>query len=475
MRPAVWSQLDEQLAAMASPGKLAAWVWPQTKQSAALSLIDAHLVQAASTPGSRLIITMPPQEGKSQRVSRDFVLWTLKTNPQARIIAASYAQDLASRNARAVRAAIRMQPKLGLTLQTGSAKATDWRLDNGTGGLRAVGIGGGVSGFACDLLVVDDPIKSMKEAYSATYRETVWQWWQTEAASRLSAGGSVVVILTRWHEDDLAGRLIKDDPGRWTVLNIPAQCEDPETDPLGRAAGEYLASVQGRTREQWEQRKREAGPAGWQALYQGSPTGASGSVFKREWWPRWKSAPVTVNSDGAYVAHGFGLLLQSWDFTFKDGETNDWVVGQVWGVKGSQMMLLDQVRDRMDYPASVAALKALSAKWPQAGVKLVEDKANGSAVIATLRMAVPGMVAITPTESKYVRAATAAPFASVGNVWLPDDDVAPWVGPLVTELSQFPAAQYDDQVDTLTQAVRYVFLGDRFAQASGDQTGADIG
>lgn len=469
--PGVWGRLAEQLRAMRTPGTLAQWVWPTTKQTPALELIDDRLVRAATTPNSRLIITMPPQEGKSSRVSRDFVLWTLKNNPRARVLTCSYGQDLATRNAGAVRAAIMYNPKIGLTLDPTNRKRSDWRLSNGTGGVRAVGLDGGASGFTADLLVIDDPIKNQAEADSPAYRERVWQWWRTVGSARLSTAASVVVILTRWHDDDLAGRLVKDQPDTWEVLNIPAVCDDPVNDPLGRAEGEYMISAQGRDHDQWEQRRIEAGPRAWQALYQGNPTAASGDMFQRTWWRRWNALPLVIRADGAHFLTGFDAVFQSWDLTFKATDRSDYVVGQVWACRGAMAVLVDQVRRRMNYPEQLLAIKDMTARWPQAAVKLVEDKANGSAVMATLHTTIPGFVPIVPTESKATRAAAVAPFVAAGNVWIPDAAVAPWASDFVDEASRFPSGVHDDQVDALSQALRYRYLSGGFSvaeAASGD-------
>jgi predicted phage terminase large subunit-like protein len=464
-----WELVADQLRAIASPGAMAQWVFPNVVQTPALDLIDEHLVRVATTPSSRLILSMPPQEGKSQRVSRDFPLWALKLNPMSRVILGSYGQDLASRNAASIRGAIRVQPKLGLRLALDNRSRSDWRLDNHIGGVRAVGVGSGVVGHAADLLIVDDPIKSKAEADSPIYRERVWDWWEAQLVTRLAPEASAVVIMTRWHDDDLAGRLMLNDPGRWTVLNIAAQCVDPENDPLGRAEGQYMVSTRGRTAAQWDERKREVGSATWQAQYQGDPVAASGDIFKREWWQRWTALPVTRDVDGRYWLTGFDKVICSWDLTFKGvgvgagaaktGDKIDWTVGQVWAKRGAHVFLVDQVRGQWEFPEQLRQVRALAEKWPQAVRKLVEDKANGSAVLSSLRSTVPGFVPITPTESKVVRASVVAPFVEAGNVFVPAPDVAPWADVFIDEVSRFPSGIHDDQVDPMTQALTDLYLG----------------
>ena len=331
--------------------------------------------------------------------------------------------------------------------------------------MYSVGIGGPLTGRPLEGLLIDDPLKGRAEADSETYRRAAWDWWTETARTRLAPQAFVVVVATRWHEDDLIGRLVADDEDHtWRVINIPAQCETDD-DPLGRRPGEYLQSARlnldgsRRTDEQWAKIRRDVGARAWTALYQGRPAPAEGNMLKRAWW-QYDTAPLAVaRADGSMHTHGFDMLLQSWDMAFKDADANDYVAGQVWGRRGAEAHLLDQVHDHLDFPATCAAVKALSARWPQANLKLVEDKANGSAVIAQLRKTVGGLVPVTPKESKEARAAAVSPFVEAGNVYLPDPTRAPWVAELINEASSFPNAAHDDMVDALSQALARMFLG----------------
>lgn len=399
---------------------------------------------------------MPPQEGKSTRVARDFPLWYLQRRPLARLAIASYGEDLAVRNGKLVRNAIANNPQLGLTLASGDKAVRDWRLGNGIGGVRSVGIGGGITGHAVDLLIIDDPIKSQAEADSKTYRESVWEWWRTEAASRLSPGAPVVLILTRWHHDDLAGRLLSEPKSTWRLLNIPAQAEATD-DILGRAPGEFMLSTRGRTAAEWEIRKAEAGSRTWAALYQGHPSPSEGGMFARDRWRTWNVAP---NLAGA-------IVCQSWDMAFKGTDNSDYVVGQVWAKIGADLYLLDQVRGRWGFAETCQQMLALTAKWPQAVAKLVEDTANGPAVMDALKGQIGGLIPVTPQGGKVSRAAAASALQEAGNIHLPAAHAAPWVGDLIEEAAAFPSGTHDDQVDALTQAVTRLAL----AQTQPDYVG----
>lgn len=444
-----------------TPGDLAQYMSPNTVQTPALKLIDKKLVEAYETPDKRLIITMPPQEGKSVRVASVFPAWVLLKNPNMRIVTASYGQSLATRNGKAVRRHISGHPELGWRIARDSGSAYEWQLDGFEGGLYSVGVTGGVTGRPADLVIIDDPIKSSAEAESEAHRDKLWDWWVSEVAARLAPGASVVMILTRWHHDDLAGRFLKDESQNWELVNIPAQANyDPdkgEEDPLGRLPGEFMISARGRTEAQWQARKAAAGERVWQALYQGDPTPVEGTLFNLtnlQYYdrPMWLERPDGSNFFplGAY---GGVRLLQSWDMAFKDVKTADFVVGQVWAQKGAQFYLIDQVRGRWNFSETCEQVRQLTQKWPQATLKLVEDRANGTAVMNMLKGRVAGLVAVEPQGGKEARAASVSPLIEAGNVFLPDVRLAPWLGDFLTELRQFPYGKHDDQVDALTQAL----------------------
>ncbi|MGB4835344.1 MAG: phage terminase large subunit [Nostocoides sp.] len=424
--------------------------------------------------------TMLPTHN-SVRAATDFPTWLLARRPDTRIIVASYGQTLATRNGRAIRNRIISNPGLGLRIAPDNGAASQWTIDGHTGGVYAVSIGSGVSGWACDAMIIDDPIKSRAEADSETFRQRVWDWWTDEASTRLSPGAPVALILTRWHHDDLAGRLLAEPDSRWKVLNIPAQCDDPETDPLGRKAGEFMLSTRGRTRAQWEIRRAAAGPRAWASLFQGRPTPDQGNMFPADGWARYRIPPWIERDDGARIIPGLHAetdaeLIQSWDFTFKDSKGSDFVVGQVWLRRGVHVYILDQVRRRAGFDESRQMMLDLTARWPQAVLKLVEDKANGPAILNSLRAHVGGMVPVEPEGSKYARAAAITPLVVAQNVVLPDPTEVPgtaWVTDLVDEAREFPSATHDDTVDAMSQAVHRLLLVPMMAQ-SGTLTPEDV-
>lgn len=463
----------------ASPGEMAADLDPKTLTTPALELIDEHLVWATAEPGRKLILSMPPQEGKSQRVSRDFVLWALAQNPERRIAVASKDAGLSRRNGRAVRDLIqRHSERLRLEIRRDVSAQAEWQVVGHAGGLIAVTLEGGFTGRSADLIVIDDPVNNRSDVLSEAQRNKVWDWFQYTMVARMSANTPVVLIMTRWHEDDLVGRILASEDGPyWRVLNIPAQANhDPkkgETDPLGREPGEYMVSVRGRTKNDWDQRKRMSGSTAWEAQYQGNPSPPEGGMFKRDNWrfydnPQWLIAP-----DGTHWVSGFDAVISSWDMAFKDKKDSDFVVGQVWARRGANAFLLDQVRGRWDFPETVRQVVALAAKWRHSEhgnlrpiMHLVEDKANGTAVVAALHNSILGLVADEPHGSKVARASVMTPLHEAHQLWLPSPTIegvdgashAPWVGDFVEEYAGFPNATHDDQVDAGSQAINRLII-----------------
>lgn len=456
-------RLDAEDTAYPTPGAIAKLVDPRTVQTPALDVLDAALVDAAEGRFPRLIFTMPPQEGKSMRISRAFPIWLLKRNPDLRIAIVSYADSLSRRWGRLVRNDLIGHPGLGLSLRHDTKAANEWQLEGKDGGMITVGIEGSLTGRPVDVLIIDDPFKDQKQADSETYRENVKEWWRTTGSMRLSEDAIVIVLMTRWHEDDLAGWLLTEEPGDWRHINIPALADhDPakgETDVLGRQPGEWMISARGRTVRGWLRRKRNAGSRGFQAVLQGRPSPQEGSILKRGWWQFSPTIRAVQQGNGAWLILGNPqVVLQSWDMAFKDNADNDWVVGQVWAKRGSRAWLIDQIRERMDAPTTASAMVTFSAKWPQAKLKLVEEKANGPAVIQMLRGVLPGIVAVNPKDSKEARAHAIAPFVEAGDVELPRPADAPWVAGFVDECASFPNGANDDQVDGCTQALARLFL-----------------
>ncbi|MDX3124933.1 phage terminase large subunit [Streptomyces scabiei] len=457
-----------------TPHDLARALDPRVVRTPALSLLDQNLMDVAEGRCKRLIWTMPPQEGKSQRVSRTFPAWMLARDPDKRIAIASYELGTARRWGRAIRNDIRSnREKFDLRIRNDTSSAQEWQLEDHAGGVYSVGVAGALTGRPVDILIIDDPIKDRAQAESEVFRERVWDFWTDTARTRFGADTAVIVVLTRWHEDDLAGRLIRQDVrGEWRHVNIPAEADhDPakgQIDALGREPGAYLLSARGRTPTDWEHTKQDVGSRTWTSLYQGHPSPDSGNVWKRQWWrrygtPLWSQHPTLPD---AYTVHEVDQLIMTWDMAFKDTKSSDYVVGQVWARRGADVFLLDQIRKRLSFTDTLAAFQGMVARWPGATAKLVEDKANGTAVISTLKSKIPGIIAVTPTESKYARANAVAPPVEAGNAFLPEKAIALFdPDEFIDEAAGFPNGTHDDQVDAASQGLAYLLLDQNGAMA----------
>lgn len=410
--------------------------------------LDRFLQDVTDKKSPRLIITMPPRSGKSELVSRRFPAFALGRNPELQIIATSYSSDLSQRFNRDVQRVIDDEKYFELFPNTrlsnlrvrtdsrGSYIRTSdlFEIVGHAGAYRSCGVGGGITGQGADILIIDDPIKDRAQAGSKTIRDSIWDWYTSTAYTRLSPGGGVIVMATRWHTDDLIGRLIQrmGEGDTFRIVNYPAIAEHDE---LHRKAGEALHP------ERYPlstllQIQKTIGSRDWEALYQQHPVPDGGALFKLEWFRRWTASSLPPE---------FDHTLMSWDMTFKDSKNSDYVVGQVWGKKGPNFYLLDQVRGQWDFVKTKEMVRVLAQKWPRVVRKLVEDKANGSAVISELKSTVSGFVPITPTESKEARASSVTPYFEAGNVFIPEDTEAPWVPHYVSELLEFPAGSHDDQ------------------------------
>lgn len=432
----------------ASPAAFAAELsGKQWRRGDYLNLISTALVDVAAGDQKRLIINLPPRRGKSELVDRWFPAWLLELFPQYRVILASHESALATLYGRRVRDTLQLHAsKLTVRISETASSASEWETAQG-GGMLSRGIGGSITGRGANVFIVDDPIKNFEQAHSKQWRDEVWNWWLSTARLRLEPGGAVIVVMTRWHEDDFTGRLLsaewEGDPSEWTVIRIPALAETP--DLLDRPPGTALVrpwETAAQAAEDLEATRRDVGPYVWSGAFQQQPSEPEGAIFRRAWWQYWTELPADPER-----------RLLSFDMSFKDTADASYVVGQAWIRKGADLYLTDQVRGRWDYPETREQVRRFAAAHPEYRLILVEDKANGPAIIADLKREIGGLVAVTPRGSKESRAHAVTGMIEAGNVWLPSRSRAPWVAEFVEECAEFPRGANDDQVDAMTQAL----------------------
>lgn len=422
-----------------------------------LEMLTSWLVDLYRGKRERVLVSFPPRHGKSELISHWFPIWFLSMDPSKKVILASYEQDFATQWGRRVRnAIIDFGGELGLNLEPSSTAASRWDLTTG-GGMLSVGAGGPITGRGAHCLIIDDPIKNYEDASSERIREGLWDWWVSTAFTRLEPGGFVVIIGTRWHEDDLIGRLERNSKAggqQWDVLRLPALAE--ENDPLGRPVDEPLWPIRFPYQKLLDiklgmtplEDGQPMTPYKWASLYQQRPTPEEGGAIKRTWWNWYTALPAD-----------FDAVIQAWDLAFKDLKESDYTVGQVWGRKGASFYLIHQVRARMDAPETIKAFRNMWAMFPRSQAKLIEDKANGPAVIATLRNEIPGVIPWPPRgqrmASKDARLSAISHLIEAKNVYLPRPEVAPWITEFVEECAVYPNGSNDDQLDAMVHALTY--------------------
>lgn len=297
-----------------------------------------------------------------------------------------------------------------------------------------------------EYIIIDDPIKNREEANSPTWREKLWSWYASTLYTRLEKDGCILVTLTRWHDDDLAGRLLeKMQAGgeKWEILTLPAAYEEATRQIYDVRSKEGEALWQWKFSEQdLQTTKVTVGTYEWNAMYQQRPQPAEGVIFKREWMGSFfRELPRSL------------MLIQSWDQPFTKSEGSAKCAGIVMGRRGADIYVCDVVNDKMEFVESVAAMRTLTAKWPQARAKVVENKANGPAIVSLLKKEIPGLVEFNPKGSKEERALSVTPYFEAGNIHFMD---APWAHDLIDDLLRFPSGKYKDTVDALVQGILYL-------------------
>lgn len=411
--------------------------------------LDMFLEQVMAGKRPVLLFSAPPQHGKSQLVSRMLPPYIFGRFPDSRIAACSYSMDLSQTMNRSVQQIMLDEPYARLFPQVSLNPNRIVTVDNEPrrnsemfdipghkGYYVCTGVGGALTGKSVDIGIIDDPIKNEQEARSPTIKKTIENWYKTVFLTRLSKRSGQIVMATRWALDDLSGFIAKHNP-KAKILHFPA------IDSEGKALVPELHSL-----EKLLETKAMLTPAQWAALYQQQPVVDGGNIFLEHWFRRWNEANIPDH---------FDMMIASWDLTFKDANTSDYVVGQIWGTKGADFYLLDQLRDRLSFTGSKEAVRTMHEKYPQAHGKLIEDKANGPAIIDELKSEISGILPINPKGSKVARAYAVTPFFQAGNVYIPEDETKfPWVNDYVAEMISFPAGAHDDQVDATTQALNYL-------------------
>jgi hypothetical protein len=272
-----------------TPAELAVRLDPKFIVTPTIRLLSDIAVRSVIEPDQRDIVTTSPRTGKSRLLAIWTVVWALMRSPDMQIVLVSYSDELAQAHSREIRLLINEHSELlGFQLSTDKTAVGRWRVDGHAGGLLATGINRGVTGFGADMMVIDDPVKDAAEADSTAHRRRVITEYRSTLATRLHPGGSVLLVMTRWNERDLAGELLAAEPDVWTHTNIPAVAESGIPDALDRAPGAAMTSALGFTAEHYAAARRTSGERAWYSLYEGVPSAPEGGLVKREWFEQWR-------------------------------------------------------------------------------------------------------------------------------------------------------------------------------------------
>lgn len=409
---------------------------------------------------SKLMIFLPPQVGKSEIVSRRLPAYALGINPNLRIVACSYSHDLSSGFNRNVQRIIDSQLYCDLfsntqlnsqnvsTFSKGNylRNSNEFEIVGHSGGYKSVGIGGGLTGNPCDLGIIDDPIKDSVQAQSKIYRTRLWEWYNEVFLTRLHNDSKIILCQTRWHEDDLAGRLLNEEGGSWKVVSFPGIKEDNDNHDDKREIGEALWEEKHSQETYIEMKKRK--PRTFASLIQQRPAPEEGNIFKREWFKYYTLIPPR-----------FKRYLLSIDASFNDLKDSSKVAMTVWGELNQYLYLIGLLNGLWDFVKTLKMIEIALTQFPNIGPKLIENKANGAAIISVLKeKGIPGVIDINPKESKEARAYAVTPYFEAGNILFPEHSVAPWISTVESELLTFPNGKYNDIGDSITQCLRYVYL-----------------
>ena len=468
-----------------------------------IDCVAEHLMAVSSGEIPRLIINQPPRTTKSLTAAVFWPAWEWLTRPHIRWLFASYAQDFAYRDSMKMRRVIKslggrqdgnlfqrvgyqgVLRLLGQSWELVRDQDAKSRYETTETGVRfATGVGGSATGEGGDRIVIDDPLNA-RRGRSDRERAAANVWWDETMSTRFNnRDAAAVIVMQRLHEQDLSGHLLAKNAG-WHHLCLPAEYNpshpfvypaqkelpsgrmidgDPRTEPGQLLDPDRLDPAT------LDARRRDLGSYGYAGQYDQNPVPAEGGMFKRGWWRRRWQPGFEVS-----LHLGWDQVIQSWDLRFGDSQkaSSSFVVGQVWGFHGADAYLLAQVRGRFSFTETVHVVRALTAFRPDAARKLVERKANGEAVMSTLRRELGGMVPVDPRESKDARAAAITPWVEGGNVILPAADTIPCppsyidedavehpltpttVQDFIEEAASFPLGSHDDQVDAMSQAISW--------------------
>lgn len=439
-------------------------MWPGFIHGRHHALMAKKFEEIAEGKLKRLIINMPPRHTKSEFASNMLPAWFLGRFPDKKVIQCSNTADLSVGFGRKVRNLVDSEQysKIfpNVSLRADSKAAGRWATSH-NGDYFAIGVGGTVTGKGADLLIIDDP-HSEQEARLAqgdpTVFDSVYEWYTSGPRQRLQPGGAIIIVMTRWSDKDLTGKVLKNDAQDWEVIELPAIM------PSGKPLWPEFWSL-----EELSALKEELPPYKWNAQYQQKPTGEEGAIVKRDWWRRWESdRPPRCE-----------FIIQSWDTAFTKSQRADYSACTTWGVfhlnedeSDVNIILLDALKEKWEFPELKDNAKRMYDEW-EPDACIIEAKAAGAPLIFELRRMGVMVSDYTPVRGndKFVRLNSVTDLFRSGKVWAPETR---WADELIEEMARFPNAEHDDLTDSATQAL-IRFRQGGFLRLDSDEEDDDLG
>ena len=427
-----------------------------------IELINREIVEAIAAAKQRrsaspqiLLVALPPRHGKSTLISHLTPAWYLGIFPERQVMLTSYEADFAAGWGTRVRDTLAEHGSslFGVGIDRSKRAAARWRLEQSGGGMISAGVGGAITGRGAHLLIIDDPVKNAEAAMSERIRERHWEWWLATARSRLEPGALVIVLMTRWHDGDLGGRMLAEsanggDPVR--EIRLPALAE--EADPMGREKGEALWPARYSV-EYHENTRKTIGPYWFSAMYQGRPSPDEGGIFDRRDFRHFELrdglARLQLPDGGTKeIDPDYCTKATYVDLAVSEKQTADYTVAlQVWVTQDGELLICEVIRKRIPGPAQAEFLAE-----NYIGTLKVEAIGYQTALIQALRERGLPVERVYPDKDKVTRASAAGALYKAGKIYHRRD--AAWLHDFEAELLGFPAAEHDDQADALAYAAR---------------------
>lgn len=434
-------EMEQKRAARLSLKEYMRLMYPGYVEGDHLDLLIEKLEAVERGEIKRLIVSIPPRHSKSMHISEGFPAWYLGKNPEGRVIAASHTQRLADIFSRRVRGQIQ-SPSWAfpwVSIGDDSSALRDWELSETGGGYLSAGVGTGITGRGFSIGIIDDAHKDMAEAESPVMRENIWEWYTGTFYTRRQPGAAIVIVMTRWHSDDLVGRLLereKEGGEKWDVVNLPAE------NPDGSFLWEEFWPP-----EEYELAKKSSTRV-WNAQYMGRPSTEGGNMLREQWFGRYA------------IPSKYSRVIVSYDAAEKAGLTNDYTACTVIGVKPNGYDILMVTQSKVEFPDLIREIDNRMAwaasSFPEAQIELViEDASSGTAVIQLFKNSrnyVMYPAKATRANEKEIRVMEIASVVETGLVSVPE--VAPWLVDFFSQITQFPYDTHDDIVDSFSTGLK---------------------